>query len=114
MKRLNSIRILKLRGYSNSHNISSFTKQQNINIPILFSVGKNGSFKNESFFSKIYKLSECIKNDIIETRYFNDTRIKFITKWNCYIGLDEDSIYLRTIPLASKRIRSIKKISKAK
>ena len=39
MKRLNSIRILKLRGYSNSHNISSF-KQQNINIPILFSVEK--------------------------------------------------------------------------
>lgn len=100
MKRLNSI--------SNSHNISSF-KQQNIHIPILFSVGKN-----ESFFSKIYKLSECIKNDIIETRYFNDTRIKFITKWNCYIGLDEDSIYLRNMPLASKRIRSIKKISKAK
>lgn len=108
MKILNSIRILKLRGYSNSHNISSF-KQQNINIPILISVEKN-----ESFFSKIYKLSECNKNDFIETSYFNDTRIKYITKWNCYIGLDEDSIYLRSMPLASKRIRSIKKISKAK
>lgn len=106
MKRLNSIRILRLRGYSNSHNISSFNKQ---NIPILFSVTKN-----ESFFCEIYKLSECIKNDFIETSYFNDARIKFIRKWNCYIGLDKDSIYVRRMPWASERIRSIKKISKAK
>ena len=74
---------------------------------------KENSVYCYTIYYKIIKLSECIKNDKIECKtsknYIGRHIKSFILIHDVIASLDEDSIYLRTIPLASKRIENIRK-----
>lgn len=85
-------------------------KGYNIELPIFYYIIKRYIY---SFYYKIIKLSECIKNDKIECKtsknYIGRHIKSFILIHDGIASLDMNSIYVRDMIFASKQIGIIKK-----